>query len=187
MSQIDFFEAGSARTHRGEGPTGSTLSLVLDRRDGSLLAPVHLLGEGDVGGRDERGTDEALGALLPPEIVAVSVHRVHELLVKLDDGGEESLDEARARGFGRLRDLRDGTYQISEVVHFQEVALSSLHGLVVVLGDLGLVLHEDLHAELFLRRRVVRLAWFGKKSNAFSSSALGRRRTLATRTHRASS
>lgn len=42
------------------------------------------------------------------------------------------------------------TNQISVVVHLEEVAVVALHGPVVVLGNLLLVFHEDLHPELFL-------------------------------------
>jgi hypothetical protein len=49
-------------------------------------------------------------------------------------------------------------YQVSVAVHLQDVVVPAQGGVVVVLGDLGLVLHEDLHAELLLRGGVVRLA-----------------------------
>ena len=42
------------------------------------------------------------------------------------------------------------------MVHLQEVGLLSLRSLLVVFGDLGLVLHEDLQTKLILLRvRVV--------------------------------
>ena len=47
---------------------------------------------------------------------------------------------------------------VSKVIHLEEVGLVTLVSPLVVSGDLGLVLHEDLHSELLLhRRRVVLL------------------------------
>lgn len=67
-------------THRTEGPAGAALALVLDLGDGALLAPVHLVGHGDVRGRDERGP-----ALVAP-LHALQALRVpgenHKLLTK---------------------------------------------------------------------------------------------------------
>ena len=43
------------------------------------------------------------------------------------------------------------------MVHLEEVAVLTLMSKVVVLGDVGLVLHVDLHAELLLHRSLVGL------------------------------
>ena len=46
----------------------------------------------------------------------------------------------------------NSAHLITKVVHLEEVGLLSLVGLLVVPSNPGLVLHEDLHPELFLHR-----------------------------------
>ena len=113
----------------GEGPTGPAHPLVLDWRDGSLGPPVDCFRQADVLGHEEGGGREVVDSLVLQQTHFVAVSGAGDLVVEL----------------------------ISEMVHLEEVALFSQVSLLVVSGDLVLVVHEDLHPEVFFDGRGVAL------------------------------